>query len=59
MENYYVSCKKNTSNKNSSVRRTKQNRLILASNCTVCKRKSRFIKNHKFHKLVLNNFNNI
>ena len=59
MENYYVSCKKNTSNKNSSVRRTKQNRVILASNCTVFKRKSMFIKNHKFHKLVLNNFNNI
>ena len=33
MENYRVSCKKNTANKNSTVRKTKQNRLILLSNC--------------------------
>ena len=32
MENYRVSCKKNTANKNSTVRKTKQNRLILLSN---------------------------
>ena len=29
METYHVSCKKNTTNKNSSVRKTKQNRLML------------------------------
>ena len=36
MENYCVSCKKNTENENSSVRKTKQNRLILLSHCAVC-----------------------
>ena len=31
METYCVSCKKNTANKISSVRKTKQNRLMLLS----------------------------
>ena len=35
METYCASCKKNTANRNSSVVRTKQNRLMLASNCAV------------------------
>ena len=35
METYCVSCKKITVNKNSSVKRTKQNRLMPASNCTI------------------------
>ena len=44
METYCVSCKKYTANENSSVRKTKQNRLMLLSNCTVCsKKKSTFI----------------
>ena len=42
-------------NKNSSVRKTKQNRLMLLSNCTVCgMKKSTFIKNKE-----IRNFNNI
>ena len=46
MELYFLSCKKNTANKNSSVRRTEQNRLMLVSKCAVwCKKKIRFIKN--------------
>ena len=46
METYSVSCKKNASNKNSSVTETKRNRSILLSNCTICgKKKSIFIKN--------------
>ena len=36
METYCVSYKKYTANKKSSVRKTKQNRLMLLSNCTVC-----------------------
>ena len=37
--------KKNTVKENSSVRRTKQNRLMPLSNCAICgKKKSRFIK---------------
>ena len=42
METYCVSCKKNTVNKNSSVRRTKQNRLMVVSNCAVCGKKIEF-----------------
>ena len=39
MEAYCVSCKKNTVNKNSSVEKTKQSRLMLLSNCAVCDKK--------------------
>ena len=49
MENYCASCKKNTANENSSVRKTKQNRLMLLSNCGIyCEKKSTFIKNKEF-----------
>ena len=40
MDTCCVSCKKNTTNKNSSVRKTKQSRLMLLSNCTVLTRKN-------------------
>ena len=36
METYFVGFKKNTANKNSSVTITKQNRLMLLSNCAIC-----------------------
>ena len=39
METYCVSCKKNNANKNSGVRRTKQNRLILVSSFAICGKK--------------------
>ena len=46
MGTYCVSYKKNIENKNSSVRKTKRNRLMLASNFVVCSnKKSRLIKN--------------
>ena len=46
----FASCVKYTANKNSNVRKTKQNRLMLLSNCAVCgKKKSNFIKNKEFH----------
>ena len=55
MESYCVSYKSNTENKNSSIRKTKQNGLMVLSNCAVCrKKKSTFIKNKE-----LQNFNNI
>ena len=55
METYCVSCKTYTTNENSSVRKTKQNRLMLLSNCAVCgQKKSTFIRNQELH-----NFNNI
>ena len=45
METYCANCKKYTVNVNSNVRRTKQNRLMLLSNCAVCgKKKSTFLK---------------
>ena len=46
METYCVSCKKNTGNKNSSARKTKQNKLMLLSNCAFCGKKI-FTKNKK------------
>ena len=36
MGTYCVSCKTNTANENSSVKKTKQDRLIFLSNCAVC-----------------------
>ena len=48
METYFISCKKHTIKKNSSVRKTKQNRLMLLSNWAICgKKKSTFIKNQE------------
>ena len=35
MEMYCVSCKRNTANKNSSVKRNRQNRLMPAANCNL------------------------
>ena len=39
MENCCVSCKKCIANENSSVKKTKQNRLMLLSNCAICVKK--------------------
>ena len=50
MESYCVSCKKYTANENSNVRKTKQSRLMLLSNCATCgKKKLTFIKNKELH----------
>ena len=44
MQTYCVSGKKNTANENLIVRKTKQNKLMLLSNCSVCgKKKTAFI----------------
>ena len=46
METCCISCKKYTENENLNVRKIKQNRLLLLSDCAVCgKKKSTFIKN--------------
>ena len=48
METYCVSWKKYTANKNSSFKKTQQNRLMLLSNFPICgKKKSTFIKNQE------------
>ena len=50
MATYCGSCKKYTVNKNSNVRKTKQNRLMLLSNCAVCgNKKLTFIRNKELH----------
>ena len=55
MDIFCFSFKKNTENENSCVRKNKQNRLILLSNCAVCgKKKSTSFKNQELH-----NFKNI
>ena len=52
METYYVSCKKYTANENSSVRKTKQNRLMVLSNCAVWgNKKLTFIKNKEINSV--------
>ena len=44
METYCVSYKKHTANRNSSVKKTKQNRVMLLSICAVsCKRKLKMV----------------
>ena len=51
-ETYCVSCKKYTGNKNSNVRKTKQNRLMVLSNYSVCgKKKTTFMKYIEFHNV--------
>ena len=52
-ETYRVSCKKNIANKNSILKKTKQNSLILVSNCVICsKKKYRSIKNQETSGLL-------
>ena len=46
MQAYCVNCKKYTAKESSSVEKTKQNRLMLWSNCAICgSKKLTFIKN--------------
>ena len=53
METNCVRCKKYTEDKISNVRKSKQNRLMLLSNCAVCgNKKSNFIKNKELHNFV-------
>ena len=54
METYCMSCKKYTANKTSSVRKTKQNRLVLLSNCAICAKKDSTFAENRLHS-----FNNI
>ena len=48
MQTYCVSCRKNTDNVNSKIIKTKNDRLQLKSQCSICgNKKSRFVKNKK------------
>ena len=55
MRTYCVSSKKSTAKKNSDVRKTKQNKLMLLSNCAFCdKRISTFLKIKNSAILMIN-----
>ena len=48
MQTYYLSCKKNTGNKDAKVVKTKNGRLQMKSLCSACvNRKSRFISKNE------------
>ena len=60
MKTYCVSCKKNTVNKNSSVRKFKKSSVMLLPNCIVSgKKKLTFIRNQELHEGIFINLNNI
>ena len=45
MQNYFLICRKNTDNVNSKMIKTKNGRLQLKSQCSICgNKKSRFVK---------------
>ena len=55
MKTYCIICKKDTENKNPNVFKTKNGRLILKSNCSVCNnKKSRFVSKNKGSGLLSN-----
>ena len=52
MEIYCVSCQKNTANENSSVKKSKQKRLMVLSNWAFCgKKTSTFIRNRELNNI--------
>ena len=53
MKTYCLKCKKNTDNIDPKMFRTKNNRLLMQSKCSVCKnKKSRFIKEQEAKGLL-------
>ena len=55
MKTYYVKCRKDTNNIDSKIFRTKNNRLLMQSKCSVCKnKKSRFVKEQDAKVLLSN-----
>ena len=55
MKTYCVKCKRDTENLNLKMFRTKNNRLIMQSNCPVCRiKKSRFVKEQEAKGLLSN-----
>ena len=55
MNTYSVKCKKDTENIDSKMFRTKNNRLIMQSKCSVCGiKKSRFVKEQEAKGLLSN-----
>ena len=55
MKSYCVKCKKSTENIDSKIVRTKNNRLVMQSKCSICKiKKSRFVKEQEAKSLLSN-----
>ena len=55
MKTYCVKCKKDTENIDPKIVRTKNNRLIMQSKCSVCGiKKSRFVKEQEAKRLLSN-----
>ena len=55
MLSYCLVCKKDTKNKDPKIVKTKNNRLMMLSKCSVCNnKKSRFIKEQKAKGLLSN-----
>ena len=55
MFSYGLSCRKNTENREPKVVETKNNRLMILSNCAICdNKKSRFIKEQEAKGLLSN-----
>ena len=55
MKTYCVKCRRDTENIDSKMFRTKNNRLIMQSKCSVCRiKKSRFVKEQEAKNLLIN-----
>ena len=55
MNTYCLKCKKNTSNIDPKMVKTKNNRLLMQSKCSICKtKKSRFVKEQDTKGLLSN-----
>ena len=55
MNTFFLKCKKNTGNTNSKMFKTKNNRLVMQSKCSVCgTKKSRFVKKQDAEGLLSN-----
>ena len=53
MKTYCLKCKKDTENIDPKIFKTKNNRLIMLSKCSVCKnKKSRFVKEQEANSLL-------
>ena len=54
-ETYWLSCRKYTKNTNPRIVKSKNNRSMIQSNCTICNsKKSRFIKEQQAKGLIIN-----
>ena len=55
MKTYSVKCKKDTENIDPKIVRTKNNRLVMQSKCSICEiKKSRFVKEQEVKALLSN-----